>query len=35
AKMVRSLKVPGSPSAPLTMTVVARSCDWYSRTVAH
>ena len=28
AKMVRSLKVPGSPSAPLTITVVARSGDW-------
>ena len=33
--MVRSLKVPGSPSAPLTTTLDARPLAWKSRTVRH
>src|SRR5215212_10217468 len=34
-KMVRSLNVPGSPSAPLTTTVVASTGDAFSATVRH
>ncbi len=33
--MVRSLKVPGSPSAALTMTVVGATAERLSATVRH
>ncbi len=33
--MVRSLNVPGSPSAALTMTVDGASGEWLAATVSH